>query len=51
MPPQSANRDEEYDAIVVGAGVAGSILAARVAQCVVNPRNGEKVGKQKGLTL
>jgi len=34
---------EQYDVVVVGAGFGGSILAARIAERGVNPRNGEKL--------
>jgi choline dehydrogenase-like flavoprotein len=34
---------KEYDLVIVGAGMAGCILAARVAQNGVNPKTGEKL--------
>ena len=34
---------EKYDLIIVGAGMAGGILAARIAERGVNPRTGEKL--------
>ena len=34
-------QDQHYDLIIVGAGMAGCILAARIAEKGVNPRNGE----------
>ena len=33
--------DENYDVIIVGAGMAGFLVAARIAEKGVNPRNGE----------
>src|SRR5690242_18109218 len=43
MQTGSASGNEQYDVIVVGAGVGGCIVAARIAQFGVNPRNGEKL--------
>ena len=34
---------EQYDVVIVGAGMAGGILAARIAERGVNPRTGEKL--------
>ena len=34
-------QDQNYDLIIVGAGMAGCILAARIAENGINPRNGE----------
>ena len=34
-------QNQNYDLIIVGAGMAGCILAARIAENGVNPRNGE----------
>ena len=34
-------QNQRYDLIIVGAGMAGCILAARIAENGVNPRNGE----------
>jgi len=36
-------QNKEYDLIVVGAGMAGCILAARIAERGVNPHNGDKL--------
>ncbi len=33
--------DKTYDLIIVGSGMAGFLLAARIAEKGVNPRNGE----------
>lgn len=35
--------DRNYDVIIVGSGVGGSILAARIAEKGVNPKNGERL--------
>ncbi len=43
MQTSSLSGNEEFDVIVVGAGVGGCIAAARIAQFGVNPRNGEKL--------
>ncbi len=43
MQAEQVRPDELFDLIVVGAGVGGSVLAARIAQFGVNPRNGEKL--------
>lgn len=34
-------QEKHYDLIIVGAGMAGCILAARIAENGINPRNGE----------
>jgi len=36
-------QDKRYDVAIVGAGFSGPILAARIAQLGVNPRNGERL--------
>ena len=38
MPAQKS-----YDLIIVGSGIGGSILAARIAEKGVNPKNGERL--------
>jgi choline dehydrogenase-like flavoprotein len=38
-----AESKKEYDLVVVGAGMAGCILAARIAQHGVNPKTGDKL--------
>ncbi len=43
MQGQSGTIDDNYDVIVVGAGIGGCIMAARLAQVGVNPQNGEKL--------
>ncbi len=43
MQRNSANQKDEYDLIIVGGGLGGCIVAARIAQFGVNPRNGEKL--------
>ncbi len=43
MQAQAGNRSDEYDVIVVGGGVGGCIMAARIAQFGVHPTNGEKL--------
>ena len=36
-------KDKRYDVIVVGAGFAGAIVAAKLAQEGLNPANGERL--------
>lgn len=37
------NPSSKYDVVIVGGGMAGCILAARIAEKGVNPRNGERL--------
>ena len=40
-------QDQNYDLIIVGAGMAGCILAARIAENGINPRNGEPLNPDR----